>query len=142
MRVSVHIIMLAFCLLAAPMAGAAPAKPATPIDAKNSTRAFQKTTMGGIQQLLAKDPNDKALVTAIRDSMEAEAARFGTGDYGKDTPGARYLSMIKPGQLRITYRQVPGGAAVDYQGRDAATIDAIHKWLDVEIDAQYADTAD
>ena len=114
--------------------------PVMPFNPHSVTHAFQKNQTGGIQQITAKDPNDKDLVAAIRTHLEAEAERFGNGQYsdpawthGKAMPGVKYLKAIKPGQMAITYRNVQGGAAVDYVGRDAATVEAIHKWLDAEI---------
>lgn len=111
-----------------------------PFDVHNSTHVFQKNTTGGIQQVVAKDPNDKDLVAAIRMHLEMEADRFGKGDYsdpmkihGMSMPGLQYLSKVKPGQIAITYRNVIGGAAIDYVGRDAATVDAIHKWFDAQL---------
>ena len=122
---------------------AAVAAPVMPFNPHSITHAFQKNQTGGIQQITAKDPNDKDLIAAIRTHLEAEAERFGNGQYsdpawthGKAMPGVKYLNSIKPGQMAITYRNVPGGAAVDYVGNDAATIDAIHKWLDAEISDQ------
>ena len=120
-----------------------------PFDVHNSTHVFQKNTTGGIQQVLAKDAGDQKLVSAIRMHLEMEAERFGRGDYsdpmkihGKGMPGLQYLSKVKPGQIAITYREVPGGAAVDYVGRDAATVDAIHKWFDAQLDDHGADATD
>lgn len=111
-----------------------------PFNVHNSTHVFQKNTYGGIQQVLAKDPNDKDLVAAIRMHLEMEAERFGKGDYsdpmkihGMSMPGLQYLSKVKPGQIAITYREVTAGAAVDYVSRDAATVDAIHKWFDAQL---------
>src|SRR5690348_11467331 len=125
--------LCAFSLWAAASIGA----PVMPFNPHSITHAFQMNQTGGIQQITAKDPNDKDLVAAIRTHLEAEAERFGNGQYsdpawthGKAMPGVKYLSAIKPGQMAITYRNVQGGAAVDYVGRDAATVDAIHKWLD------------
>ncbi|HEY4128044.1 MAG TPA: aspartate carbamoyltransferase [Gammaproteobacteria bacterium] len=125
--------MLGTAIAAEPVAQ----KDAPSFIAHNSTHAFQRTTDGGIQQIVAKDPNDKALVSAIRTYLETEAVRFGNGDYldhskahGKAMPGTLYLKAIKPSQIAITYRDVPGGAAVDYAGRDTAAVDAIHKWFD------------
>jgi hypothetical protein len=120
-----------------------------PFDVHNSTHVFQKNTSGGIQQVVAKHADDKALVAAIRDHLVMEAERFGRGDYsdpmkihGKGMPGVQYLSKVKPGQIAITYRDVPGGAAVDYVGRDPATVDAIHKWFDAQLDDHGEDATD
>jgi type IV secretory pathway protease TraF len=138
MRISFRFAILTLCLLAVSIAAAAApsATPATPFNAQNSNQVYQKSTSGGIHQILANDPKDKALVAAIRSYVEAEAARFGTGDYGKGTPGIAYLNAIKPGHLHVVYRQLLTGAAVDYIGEDGPTVDAIHKWLDAELDAQ------
>jgi len=120
-----------------------------PFNVKNSTHVFQKKPDGGIQQVVAKDPNDKDLIAAIRQHLEMEAERFGKGDYsdpmkihGMDMPGVKYLSKVKPGQIAITYRNVPAGAAVDYVGRDAATVDAIHKWFDAQLSDHGDDATD
>lgn len=118
-----------------------PGKDAMPFNLKATTQAFQKNPTGGIQQMVAKDPSDKGLIAAIRARLLQQAERFGDGDYssitkggGKPMPGTQYLRGIKHGQLAITYREVPAGAAIDFAGRDAATVDAIHKWLDAQLD--------
>ena len=120
-----------------------------PFDVHNSTHVFQKNQYGGIQQVVAKDPKDADLIAAIRGHLEMEAERFGKGDYsdpmkihGKAMPGVQYLSHIKPGQIAITYRNVPAGAAVDYVGRDAATVEAIHRWFDAQLDDHGEDATD
>lgn len=119
--------ILSFFLL--PAIGA----PAAPFNHHNATQAFQKNQEGGIQQVVAKDPNDKALVAAIRSYLEAQAQRFGNGDYSGPFKGVRYLKAVKPSQISIIYRNVQAGAAIDYVGADSAAVDAIHKWLDAEI---------
>jgi len=115
------------------LALAAIGAPATPFTDRNSTQVFQKNQAGGLQQVVAKDPSDKQLVGAIRSYMEAEAQRFGDGDYSGHFKGVTHLKAVKPGAIHITYRNVMGGAAIDYVGADAAAVDAIHKWLDAEI---------
>lgn len=130
---AIFLCLFALAAVAAPKPAAAPANP---FNAQNSNQVFQKNTRGGIHQILANDPKDKALVAAIRSYVEAEAARFSTGDYGKGTPGMAYLNAIKPGHLHVVYRQLLTGAAADFIGDDGTTIDAIHNWLDAELDAQ------
>jgi len=132
MRRQVAIATIFLCLFTLPAIGA----PAAPFNRHNSTQVFQKNQSGGIQQVVAKDPNDKALVAAIRSYLEAEAERFGKGDYSGPLKGVRYLKAVKPGRVSIIYRDVSAGAAIDYVGADAAAVDAIHKWFDVEISDQ------
>ena len=98
------------------------------------TQVFQKTTDGGIQQVTANDPKDQTRVATIRKDLEAEAARFGTGDYS-GTLAVKYLAKLKPGEISIIYRNVGNGAAVDYKGNDAAGVSAVHDWIDAQIDA-------
>src|SRR4051812_31043810 len=96
-----HAIAAAFLSLIMFAALAAP--PGTqgagmPFNLKATTQAFQKNPTGGIQQMTAKDPNDKGLIAAIRARLLQEAERFGDGDYssvtkggGKPMPGTEYL---------------------------------------------------
>jgi hypothetical protein len=119
-----------------------------PFNVKATTHVFQKNPTGGVQQVLAKDPGDKRLIGAIRMHLEMEAARFSKGDYsdpakihGMHMPGLEYLSGVKPGQMAITYRELPAGAAVDYVGNDAATVEAIHKWFDAQLEDHGEDAA-
>jgi hypothetical protein len=129
MRRQAAIATVLLCLLPLAAIGA----PAAPFNGHNSTQVFQKNPSGGIQQVVAKDPNDKPLVAAIRAYLEAEAQRFGTGDYSGRFKGVRHLKAVKPGQIRIIYRNVQAGAAIDYVGTDTASVDAIHTWFDAEI---------
>jgi hypothetical protein len=135
------LFFFALTAVAAPAARQQTAAPTTPFNAQNSTQAFQMSQSGGIQQVVAKDPNDKALIAAIRAYLESQATRFGGGDYsgpmkieGKDVPAALYLKAIAPGQISIIYRNVGSGAAIDYVGKDAATVTAIHAWFDALLD--------
>lgn len=137
---AVTVTFLCLFALAAVAAPTAHQQQAAPFNAQNSNQVFQKNTTGGIHQILANDPKDKALVAAIRSYMEAEAARFGTGDYGSGIPGQENLTAVKPGHLHVVYRQLLTGAAVDFIGDDGTTIDALHKWLDAEMDALDAES--
>lgn len=82
-----------------------------PFNVHNSTHVFQKNPSGGIQQVVAKDPNDKDLVAAIRTHLEMEAERFGKGDYsdpmkihGKGMPGG---AISQPCETRADRHHLP-----------------------------------
>jgi len=120
-----------------------------PFNVHNSTHVFRKLPDGGIQQVVAKDASDKALVTAIQGHLSMEADRFKQGNYsdpmkihGMDMPGVQYLSAVKPGQISIVYRDLPNGAEVRYTGKDQATIEAIHKWFDAQLSDHGSDATD
>jgi hypothetical protein len=120
-----------------------------PFNVHNSTHVFLKTPEGGTQQVIAKDAADKDLVAAIRRHLLMEAARFGQGDYsdpmkihGMDMPGVQYLSQVQPGQIGIVYRDLPAGGEIRYTGKDAATVEAIHKWFDAQLSDHGNDATD
>ena len=120
-----------------------------PFNGQNSKHVFQKTPDGGLQQVIAKDASNRGLVEAIRGHLSMEVDRFKKGDYsdpmkihGMDMPGVQYLSKIKPGQIVITYRDLPNGAEVRYTGRDAATVTAIHNWFDAQLSDHGSDATD
>lgn len=120
-----------------------------PFNGQNSKHVFQKVPDGGLQQVIAKDASNTDLVEAIRGHLSMEANRFKKGDYsdpmkihGMDMPGVQYLSNIKPGQIVITYRDLPNGAEVRYVGKDAATITAIHNWFDAQLSDHGSDATD
>lgn len=134
--VASFLCLFALSAFAAP-AARQPAAPNAPFNAQNAAQVFQMSQSGGIQQVTAKDPGDKALIAAIRGYLEAEAGRFGGGDYsgtvkieGQDVPAAKYFKTVTPRQVAIIYRNLPAGAAIDYVGRDKLTVDAIHGWFD------------
>lgn len=120
-----------------------------PFNGQNSKHVFQKMPDGGVQQVLANDASDKSLVEAIRGHLTMEADRFKKGDYsdpmkihGMDMPGVQYLSSIKPGQIVITYHDLPNGGEVRYTGKDATTVTAIHNWFDAQLSDHGSDATD
>lgn len=120
-----------------------------PFNVHNSTHVFVKTADGGTQQVLAKDSSNKDLIAAIRMHLTTEADRFKQGNYadpmkihGMDMPGVQYLSTVKPGQIGINYRDLPNGGEIRYTGKDAATVDAIHKWFDAQLSDHGEDATD
>ena len=120
-----------------------------PFNVHSTTHVFLKGAAGGTQQVIAKDGSDQGLVAAVRTHLSYEAARFAHGDYsdpakmhGVHMPGLEYLSSVKPGQMEIVYRELPGGAEIRYSGKDAATVDAIHKWFDAQLSEHGSDATD
>ncbi len=51
-----------------------------PFDLEKTTHVFEKTQTGGVQKVVADDPNDAEQITLIREHLEEEAAAFRRGD--------------------------------------------------------------
>lgn len=120
-----------------------------PFNVHSTTHVFQKLPDGGIQRVLAKDPSDTRLVSAIQTHLSMEADQFRQGNYsdpskihGMNMPGLQYLSAVKPGQIDIVYRDLPDGAEVSYSTKDQATVDAIHRWFDAQLSDHGSDATD
>ncbi|MEZ4859893.1 MAG: hypothetical protein R3C14_01225 [Caldilineaceae bacterium] len=110
-----------------------------PFDLNATTHIFEKTAEGGIQQVIADDPNDTAQIALIRTHLTEEAARFQQGNFhdpaqihGMDMAGLHAL-MMGAEKITITYSELPDGAQITYITTDTALVDAIHAWFDAQV---------
>lgn len=115
-------------------------KDVMPFSLAATTHIFTKTAEGGIQQVVAKKPDDAAQVQLVRQHLQEIRVRFLKGDFsgpthihGQDMPGLADLKAAKPGQIAITYKDVEGGAQLAFKTSDPALIVALHKWFDAQL---------
>lgn len=115
-------------------------KDVMPFSLAATTHIFTKTAEGGIQQVVAKKPDDAAQVQLVRQHLQEIRVRFLKGDFsgpmhihGQDMPGLADLKAAKPGQIAITYKDVEGGAQLAFKTSDPALIAALHKWFDAQL---------
>ena len=111
-----------------------------PFDLKATTHIFTKTADGGVQSVVAKNPNDTAQVKLIRAHLKDIDAQFLQGDFsgpshihGQDMPGLRQLQAARPGQIRIDYAELPDGAQVTYSTKVPELVAALHAWFDAQL---------
>jgi hypothetical protein len=111
-----------------------------PFSLNATTHIFTKTAGGGIQQVVAKNPEDAPQVQLIRQHLQDIQLRFLKGDFsgpahihGQDMPGLADLKAAKPGQIAITYKNVEGGAQLAFKTSDPALIAALHQWFDAQL---------
>lgn len=106
-----------------------------PFDLSKTRHTFQDRPDGGLQTVTANDPNDTVQVSLIRQHLQEEASRFARGDFedpmaihGKTMPG---IDTLRSGSARISvsYREIPGGAAIGYYTNEDALIKALHRWF-------------
>lgn len=105
-----------------------------------TTHVFTKTADGGVQRVVANDPTDARQAGLVRAHLRDISDKFAHGDYsapsrihGDAMPGLAQLKAAQPGQVRIGYREVDGGAEITYSSADPALVDALHAWFDAQL---------
>jgi hypothetical protein len=115
---------------------AARAQQVMPFDLQRTTHAFTQTPDGGIEKVVADDPDDTRDIELIQSHLRREAENFRHGNYsdpakihGMDMPG---VSSLEEGASRVNvaYASLPDGAQITYTSKEAALVAAIHAWFD------------
>ena len=114
-----------------------------------TTHHFVLTKDGGIVEVDADNPNDKASRDAIRQHLEHIATLFKQGDFdipmfihAQTPPGASTMKRLKD---EITYetQATAKGAEVKIASANAEAVSAIHQFLKFQIkDHQTGDTTE
>ncbi|KRB93006.1 hypothetical protein [Noviherbaspirillum sp. Root189] len=120
-----------------------------PFDLAATTHVFSKTKGGGIQRVIAKRLNDKAQIKLVRQHLRDIQQQFKAGDFagpshihGEDMPGLSTLREARPGQISIAYRDIKGGAELQYHAADAKLTTALHQWFDAQLSDHGDDATD
>ncbi|MEU4678357.1 hypothetical protein [Micromonospora sp. NPDC023737] len=110
-----------------------------PFDLDRTTHQFTKTDTGGVQTVVADDPQDATQITLIRQHLTAEVNRFRRGDFtdparihGNQMPGLETL-RAHGGRITIDYTATSDGGRVTYTTSDAELRDALHHWFDAQV---------
>nr|WTB35021.1 aspartate carbamoyltransferase [Streptomyces sp. NBC_00830] len=110
-----------------------------PFDLEQTTHHFTPTETGGVQDVVADQPDDTKQVSLIRTHLQQEAKAFGQGDFGdpaqihgESMPG---LAALEDGYERIEvhYRERPDGATLTYTTDESALVDALHDWFEAQL---------
>ncbi len=121
-----------------------------PFDLEETTHVFEKWETGGVQKVVADDPNDADQVALIRGHLEEEAAAFRRGDlsdpseiHGEEMPGLEELEAGAE-EMDIRYSDLPDGAKVEYKTSNPALVAALHDWFDAQVSdhGEHAEDAD
>jgi hypothetical protein len=110
-----------------------------PFDLERTTHIFQMTETGGVQQVVAKDPNDSRQISLIQQHLQHEAGRFGSGDFsdptslhGGDMPGVKDLSA-DASRIKVEYAPLPNGGQITFATDDWRLATAIHRWFGAQL---------
>ncbi|MGW2288106.1 aspartate carbamoyltransferase [Streptomyces phaeochromogenes] len=110
-----------------------------PFDLEETTHHFTPTETGGIQDVVADQPDDAQQVSLIRTHLQQEAKAFSQGDFGDPAQihgdGMPGLTELEDGYKRIDvrYQQRPDGATLTYTTEDSALVDALHDWFEAQL---------
>jgi len=109
-----------------------------PFDLEKTTHIFEKTGTGGVQRVVADDPNDAEQIALIREHLDEEAAAFRRGDlsdpaeiHGEEMPG---LDGLESGatEIDIRYSDLLDGAKIEYESSNPDLVAALHDWFDAQ----------
>lgn len=111
-----------------------------------TTHVFTKANDGGVQQVVAKNPQDADQIRLIRQHLQQIATQFAKGDFsgpeyihGMAMPGLAEIRKAKPGEIAIAYQDVPAGGQVHYSTSNQTLIGALHTWFDAQLADHGAD---
>jgi hypothetical protein len=111
-----------------------------PFDLNQTLHIFTKVKNGGVQQVIAKNAQNKTQISLIREHLikienDFKQANFSDPEkiHGKDMPGLEALRNAKLGLITIHYSEIPDGAKITYLSKDAKLIIAIHQWFDAQL---------
>ncbi len=110
-----------------------------PFDLEATTHVYEKTGNGGVQKVVADDPDDAENVAAIREHLREEADAFGRGEFsdpasihGGDMPGLAELEA-GAGRVEVRYEDLPDGAQIVLESEDPELVAAVHEWFDAQL---------
>jgi len=110
-----------------------------PFELERTTHIFSMTNSGGVQQVIADDPNDSAQVELIRQHIQHEAMLFSAGNFsdpmtlhGSDMPGVKELTA-GASRIKVEYAELPDGAQITFITQDTSLITAIHRWFGAQL---------
>jgi hypothetical protein len=110
-----------------------------PFDLERTTHQFTKTDTGGVQTVVADDPQDTTQIDLIRQHLTDEVARFQRGDFtdpaaihGNQMPGLQTLRG-HGGRITIAMQTTPDGGRITYTTTVPELVDALHAWFDAQV---------
>jgi hypothetical protein len=116
-----------------------------PFDMSKTVHIFKMTELGGIQRVVAKDPEAADQIALIRQHLQHEAESFRRGDYsdpemlhGSDMPGLKDL-QIGASHIKVLYASLPAGAEITFETSDLHLLTALHRWFGAQLSEHGAD---
>jgi hypothetical protein len=116
-----------------------------PFDISKAVHIFKMTESGGVQRVIAKDPNATDQIALIQQHLQHEAESFQHGDYrdpamlhGADMPGLKELHA-GASRIKISYSALPTGGQITFETTDLHLLTALHRWFGAQLSEHGAD---
>ena len=116
-----------------------------PFDISKTIHIFRMTEFGGVQRVIAKDPESMDQIALIRQHLKHEAEKFRLGDYsdpaklhGIEMPGLKELQSGAQ-DIRVSYAEIPSGAELMFETTDLSLLTALHRWFGAQLSEHGAD---
>ena len=110
-----------------------------PFDLDKTTHIFNMTDTGGVQQVIAKDPNDTEQIRLIQQHVRHEAINFSSGNFsdptalhGDEMPGLKDLTA-GASKVKVEYAALPKGAQITFTSDDTHLITSLHQWFGAQL---------
>lgn len=112
-----------------------------PFDLDATLHTFEKSDQGGFERVAVKDAEDVRIIALIREHLAKEAKLFARGDFsdpaylhGADMAGLSTLEdAAAAGSLKVSYSDLPDGAALTFAVEDETVLTALHAWFDAQV---------
>jgi hypothetical protein len=116
-----------------------------PFSLAETIHIFRMTEDGGTQKVVVRNRSSADQIRKIRGHLSKEAAEFQKGNFsdpahlhGPTMPGLPEMQAGAP-RMKITYRELPDGAEIQFQASDIALITAIHRWFGAQLSEHGSD---
>ena len=110
-----------------------------PFNLGKTTHIFEMTDTGGIQEVIADDPDDAPQVQLIQQHLQHEVALFRSGNFsdptslhGTEMPGVKDLAAGVQ-NIEMEYVELPTGAQITFITSDLELITALHRWFGAQL---------
>ncbi len=117
-----------------------------PFALKATTHIFTKTNDGGLQQVVAKNPQDTEQIRLIREHLQEISHEFKRGDFsapaqihGEAMPGLSELRHAKAGEISVRYQDLNNGGELRFSTGNPSLVAALHRWFDAQLSDHGAD---
>ncbi len=116
-----------------------------PFEMAKTLHIFKMTETGGVQKVIARDPQATDQIALIRRHLQHEAARFQRGNFGDpaalhgvDMPGLKELEA-RASEIKVEFAELPTGAQLRFTVPDVALLTSLHRWFGAQLSQHGAD---